>query len=310
LAEARALIDGKLRSVIRLTRWQEYFPFVIPVTLLGALLAIRSQNTTLDWRLAVVLVANILAVAYAFMINDIEDAPDDAREAHRAARNPVACGEITPRQGWLASGGVALIALVLYALAGIWPLIIGLLTLILCHLYSWKPVRLKAWPITDIVSHSLMLSGLLFLTGYFAYDQTPGLVWLVALAATLISVYGQLYNQLRDFEMDKAAGLNNTAIIIGERYAKWMMYGVVLLALLLIVYTILMHVIPFWLVIVPLVSVPPLVFLARRPKPGTAQRDMRGTVATDASGAMQTQVLLVANLTLAVWLVATMLHLA
>ncbi len=311
MTETIAVVNGKMRGVIRLTRWQEYLPFVFPVTLLGALLAVRSQNGTLDWRLAVVLLANVLAVAYAFMINDIEDAPDDAREAHRAARNPVACGEITPRQGWLASGGVALIALILYALAGVWPFVIGLLTVALCHLYSWKPIRLKAWPVTDILSHSLMLSGLLFLTGYFAYDQTPGLVWLVALAATLLSVYGQLYNQLRDFEMDKAAGLNNTAIIIGKRNAQWMMYSVVVVALLLMLYALIMHVIPLWIVIVPLVSIPALALLARRSAKTDAQaRDMRGSVATDASGAAQAQFMLVANLTLAVWLAAALLHLA
>lgn len=309
MAASITLMNGKLRSVVRLTRWQEFIPFVVPVTVLGALLAIRAQNVALDWRVAAVLIANILAVAYAFMINDIEDAPDDAREANRAARNPVACGEITPRQGWFVSGFVALLALVFYGLAGIWPLFIGVLTVILCHLYSWKPIRLKAWPVTDILSHSLMLSGLLFLTGYFAYDRTPGPVWLVALAATLISVYGQLYNQLRDFEMDKAAGLNNTAIIIGERNAKWMMYGVVALALLLIIYALAVQVIPLWIVAVPLVSVPILVILARRPARREATtRDMRGTVVTDASGAVQAQVLLVANLTLAVWLIAAVFH--
>ena len=58
----------------------------MPLTVLGALLAARPHDTLLDWRLAVVTLANILAVAYAFMINDIEDAPDDARDPDRAAR--------------------------------------------------------------------------------------------------------------------------------------------------------------------------------------------------------------------------------
>src|SRR5262245_2351198 len=168
-----------MRGVVRLTRWREYVPFVIPVTSLGAILAAQAHNTRLDWRLLVTILANILAVGYAFMINDIEDAPDDAREAGRAARNPVANGELTPRQGWVASLTVAAATLVLYGLAGIWPFIIGVLTLALSHCYSWKPIRLKAWPVTDIVSHSLMLSGLLFLAGYFAYGTEPGLVWLV-----------------------------------------------------------------------------------------------------------------------------------
>ncbi len=294
-------VGVKMRGVIRLTRWKEYVPFVIPVTALGAILAVQPQGIALDWRLGAVIVANILAVAYAFMINDIEDAPDDAREAHRAARNPVASGELTPIQGWLASGGVAAITLMLYALAGIWPFVIGLLTLALCHLYSWKPVRLKAWPVTDILSHSLMLSGLLFLSGYFAYGNNPGLVWLVALAATLISVYGQLYNQLRDYDMDKAAGLNNTAIVVGKRNAQLLMYSSVAVALLLMLYAVYMQVIPLWIVAVPLV-VAPIFMFTRVPK-----GDMRGGAAADASGNVQVQFLVLANLTIAVWLIAVML---
>ncbi|MEP7287134.1 MAG: prenyltransferase [Chloroflexota bacterium] len=298
-----SLVNGKVRGVIRLTRWREYVPFVIPLTVFGAILAAQPQNIALDWRLAVTLLANVLAVGYAFMINDIEDAPDDAREAARAARNPVASGELTPNQGWAASLTVAIVTLVLYAIVGVWPFIIGSLTLALSHFYSWKPVRLKAWPVTDIVSHSLMLSGLLFLSGYFAYGNNPGLVWLVAASATLISVYGQLYNQLRDYDMDVAAGLNNTAIVVGKRNARLLMYSSVAVAVALMLYAIYLQVIPLWIVSVPLL-VAPIFFFMRPPK-----TDMRGTAAADVSGNVQVQIVVLANITIAVWLFAIMLKL-
>ncbi len=297
-------VSLKMRGVLRLTRWREYVSFVIPVTSLGAILAAQAHNIELDWRLLVTILANILAVGYAFMINDIEDAPDDAREADRAARNPVACGELTPRQGWVASLAVAALTLVLYGLAGIWPFIIGALTLALSHCYSWKPIRLKAWPVTDILSHSLMLSGLLFLAGYFAYGTNPGLVWLVALAATLISVYGQLYNQLRDFEMDKAAGLYNTAIVVGKRNARLLMYSSVALALILLLYAIYVQVIPLWIMSVPLL-IAPIFYFVRTPT-----TDMRGAAIAEVSGTVQMQFLVLANTTIAVWLLAVMLRLA
>jgi 4-hydroxybenzoate polyprenyltransferase len=297
-------ITLKMRGVVRLTRWREYVPFVIPVTALGAILAAQPNSIPLDWRLAATILANILAVGYAFMINDIEDAPDDAREAARAARNPITCGELTPRQGWVASLTVAAITLVLYGLVGVWPFIIGSLTLGLAHLYSWKPVRLKAWPVTDVLAHSLMLSGLLFLAGYFAYGTNPGLVWLVALAATLLSAYGQLYNQLRDYDMDKAAGLYNTAIVVGKRNAQLLMYSSVAAALILMLYAIYVQVIPLWIVSVPLL-VAPIFFFIRSPK-----TDMRGGSAAELSGNVQVQFLILANTTIAVWLLAVMLRLA
>src|SRR5690606_41448835 len=54
----------------------------------------RSHNHPLDLRLVAVTAANILAVAYAFMINDIEDAPDDALDPARAAKNPITSGRL------------------------------------------------------------------------------------------------------------------------------------------------------------------------------------------------------------------------
>lgn len=293
----------KARGVVRLTRWKEFVPTTIPVTVVGAILAVQSnRGTAIDWRLIAVTLANCLAVAYAFMINDIEDAPDDAREADRASRNPVACGEVTPLEGWLASGGAALLALILFALAGLWPFVFGCLTLALSHMYSWKPIRLKAYPVTDFVSHSLMLSGLLFLAGYFTYHHSPGSVWFVALSVTLISCYGQLYNQLRDFDMDKMAGLKNTAIMVGKRNARFLMYSFVAVAASLLVYATVTAVFPLWIVLF-IAIVAPLVFFIIR-----SRTDARGTVNVDISGGMQWQFIILANAIVATWLIVTLLR--
>lgn len=289
------LID-QLRGLIQLTRWQEYMAFVIPLTILGALLAARPNETLLDWRLIAVTAANILAVAYAFMINDIEDAADDARDPDRAARNAIASGRVGLRVGYAACRVVAAATLILYALGGLTVLGIGLLTLLLSHLYSWRPVRLKAWPVTDIVSHSLMLSGLLLLAGYFLYDTQPGIVWFVAGGVTLISVYGQLYNQLRDYEMDKAAGLYNTAIILGEKNARRMMYLSIALAGACLLTAILQGAFPLWLGMVILLVIPISMFY--RPR-----TDMRGSAFVEISGSVQAQGLFILNAVIGAWLV-------
>jgi 4-hydroxybenzoate polyprenyltransferase len=288
-------VRSQIEGLVKLTRWKEYVPFVIPLTILGALLAAQTNNTSLDWRLVAVTLANILAVAYAFMINDIEDAPDDARDPARAARNPITMGEIGVRFGYAACRLVAAVTLLLYALGGGWVLVIGIVTILLSHLYSWRPVRLKAWPVTDVVSHSLMLSGLLLLAGYYVYHDSPGIVWFVALGATLISVYGQLYNQLRDFAMDKAAGLHNTAIVLGESQTKWLMYFSLALAGLCFVAAIFGGIFPLWLGLVVLVSIPISMFFR-------SQTDMRGGAALDASGAVQGQALIILNLIMFSWL--------
>jgi 4-hydroxybenzoate polyprenyltransferase len=294
----------KMRGVIRLTRWKEYVLFVVPVTVFGALLALHGTGGIPDWRLIAAVLANILVVAYAFMINDIEDAPDDAREADRAARNPIASGELTPREGWIATLLVGLVTLAMYAAIGTLPFVIGAVTLVLSHLYSWKPIRLKKWPVTDVVSHSLMLSGLLFLTGYFAYGTQPGPVWLMALGVTLVSSYGQLYNQIRDYDMDVAAGLRNTAIMVGKRNTQLLMYGAVLVALSLMALALTQGVMPLWVLIALAIAIPVFFLLVR------SDGDMRGTAAVDFSGNIQLKVMLVFNVAVLVWLVAAILRLA
>ncbi len=291
----KASVRVQLGGLIQLTRWKEYVPFVIPLTLLGALLAARPQNTLLDLRLVAVTAANILAVAYAFMINDIEDAPDDARDPDRAARNPITSGRLGVRVGYAACRIIAALTLILYAFGGLSVLGIGIGTLLLSHLYSWRPVRLKAWPVTDVVSHSLMLSGLLLLAGYFIYDAQPGIVWLVAAGATLASIYGQLYNQLRDYDMDKAAGLFNTAIILGENYTRKTMYFTIGLAGVCFLLAISQGVFPAWLGGVALIAAPISMFFR-------AQTDMRGGAAADVSGTVQAQAVFVFNSIMIVWL--------
>jgi 4-hydroxybenzoate polyprenyltransferase len=297
----KSSVRAQIRGLIRLTRWKEYVPFVIPLTVLGALLATRPNGILLDWRLVAVTAANILAVAYAFMINDIEDAPDDARDPARAARNPITMGEIGVRFGYAACRIVAAVTLILYALGGVSALLIGIATLLLSHFYSWRPVRLKAWPVTDVLSHSLMLSGLLLLAGYFIYHAEPGIVWFVAASVTLVSVYGQLYNQLRDYDMDKAAGLHNTAIILGENNTRRVMYMTIALAGVSLLVAVIQGVFPLQLGLVLLASIPVSMYF--RPK-----TDMRGTEAVEISGGLQIQALLIANLTIAAWLIWTVVN--
>lgn len=294
-------LSEQILGLVQLTRWREYVTFVIPLTILGALLAARPNDVLLDWRLVAVTLANILAVAYAFMINDIEDAPDDARDPDRAARNPITMGEIGVRFGYTACRLVAAVTLIAYALCGLEVFMIGVLTLLLSHLYSWRPVRLKAYPITDILSHSLMLSGLLLLAGYYVYDNQPGIVWFIAIGASLISAYGQLYNQLRDYDMDKAAGLKNTAIVLGEGNTRLAMYLSIGLAAACMLAAAVQGAFPLWLGLVIVVSIP-ISWLFRT---GT---DMRGAVTQEAGGMMQAQMLVVANLTIGAWLVEAIIR--
>lgn len=293
----QATLSDKMGGLVQLSRWQEHVPFVVPLTLMGALLALQTaaNGQGVDLRLLAVTAANILVVAYAFMINDIEDAPDDARDPDRARRNPVSSGRISVRAGYNACRAVAAVTMLLYLAGGTTVFIIGGATLLLSHLYSWKPVRLKAWPVTDIVSHSLMLSGLLIMAGYFTYHNAPGIAWFVIAAVTLYSVYGQLYNQIRDYEMDKAAGLKNTSIILGEQYTRYAIWLTIGLGVVCMLVAILQNAFPVWLGGAAVIGI--VVSLMFRPT-----GDMRGSTADVAGAALQIRALIVFNTIMLVWL--------
>jgi 4-hydroxybenzoate polyprenyltransferase len=238
--------------------------------------------------------ANLLAVTFAFMVNDIEDAPDDAQDRIRGAHNAVACGEISPRAGWVVSGLVGSLALVLFASINRETFAAGGLTLGLGLLYSWRPVRLKAFPAVDVLSHVLMLSSLLFLAGYFVYDAGPGRAWWAAAGVGLISAYGQLYNQLRDYDMDRSANLHNTASILGRQVTQRLMYVGLGAAGLCLGITVIMGLWPLWLMIVPLLMSPLLIF-------ARFCVDMRGTQAIDLSGHLQWGAMIIATTTILIW---------
>lgn len=211
-----------LSGIISLSRWKEQLPLAT-LTVLGALVAFSvSENTQLDWRLFFVTAANFLAVTFAFMINDVEDAEDDAKNFYSSKRNPVSNGTLDIKTAWIASLIVAALSIVFYAIASLdghpLVLVVGIVNVVLSLFYSWKPVRLKSSSIgLDILSHVLILSGMLVLTGYLTYStEFHTAILMMFLACVLGSAYGQLYNQIRDFETDQEAGIMNITIRMGK----------------------------------------------------------------------------------------------
>lgn len=294
-------MNNRLKKIIQLSRWQEFVPFTTILTWLAGLTAHQVYDAQLDWRLWLALVANLGAMAYAFMINEIEDAPDDARDPNRGLKNPIAAGELDTTTAWIAALGAFGVAFVGYAMLGTVPFVIGLMTLILAHLYSWRRVRLKARPLIDIISHALFLSALLYLGPFYIYADNLGKLWVLALGTFLISANGQLYNQERDFEADRAAGLHNTASVLGKQLTGYLATGTVVGFALCLLVSALMNVFPLWLAVVPLASAPVVFFLFRN-----QSTDMRGNITDDPLAQAQWQMLIIGNATLLVWLIVVL----
>lgn len=259
-------MNQTLRGIIKLTRFDEYIWFVIVTTALGA----AAAGGTFGWQWIVALLANWTAVGFAFMINDVEDAADDAMNPAKINRNPISCRMISPRVGYIASYATLIISALLYALLGTLPFIIGVISLLVGFLYSWRRVRIKSMPFVDLIIHCMMLAGFQFLPAYFAYTSVLNdKFWWPFIAIVSISMYGELFNELRDLEGDLKAGVKHTAAVLGENYSKLLanlLLAVGVIALFITLFVV--QLIPWWVLILMaaialILIVPPLLRVRR-----------------------------------------------
>lgn len=209
-----------LLGLIKISRLNEYFWVVIVTTTLGAIAA----SGVFGFKFMLVLIANWLVVGFAFIINDIEDADDDALDSDKVHRNPISCKLISKRIGYTFCLTTIILALTTLAFINLESLVGGVITLVLGFLYSFKGIRLKSTPVFDLITHSLMLAGMQVLLGYLAFSTTSlNKATLPFVAVTLISMYGALHNQLRDAVIDTKTKINNTVRLINIYKTKLLM---------------------------------------------------------------------------------------
>lgn len=282
-----------MNIILQLTRWRDHVPFVIPLTLIGALLAIYHSEAEPDSRLIIVVIGNVLAVSAAFIINDVVDAEDDALDPNKRLKNAISSGLTTQETGLRLFWGFTFAAMVLYMISGLWVTIWGAIGLSLAYLYSANPFRLKSRPVLDLLSHIFGAGGLPLMMGYFLYDNSPGVVWYVVASMSFMSLYGQFYNQMEDFDLDVAAGLRNTSIMIGKKTATFMMRLSVVIGMICLIIAGVNGAFPRWIGTVVIVSIMAMLLFPWH-------RDMRGNVAS--VDAVQVPALLTLNFTAFLWL--------
>lgn len=212
----------KFKALLDLTRWKEYYGKVIFITLLGGYVVKAPLISII-----ILLIANILNGAFAFMINDIADAEDDALDKKKRLRNPISSGRLSNDTAQFATFLTAFFSLVLYLFLGWRVFAYGLSGTVIGFLYSYRKVRLKTKPVVDFSSHGYFLGLVYFLTAVNLGAQIPHLrifIWL-GVPIYLISVTGSISNQIRDYHADRKAGLENSAKFIKfKKFKKLFFY--------------------------------------------------------------------------------------
>lgn len=227
----------KLSTLVKLTRYKEYYGADLLVTSFG----IYFVQPVEYYQILFIIIANFLSTAFAFMINDIEDADDDYKDSKRKKRNPISNGNLSRNEAYIGTLAVAVTSLFIYSSLNPLVFLFGATKIVLSLLYSWRKVRLKSMPVIDIVSQSLF--GLLsYLSALALYPSRVSFfdIVLIGGAIGLSAALGDIRAEIRDFKADQKSGLNNTARYLNLfPFKKYHNHAEIAVLLVIIVYFVL-----------------------------------------------------------------------
>lgn len=226
----------KIKGFIQLSRWYDLWDYTLALTLLALLFS----GNTFDLRFIAVYLANLCGQFFTFMINDVEDADDDAKNEKKRKRNPVSNKTLTKKEAYIASGITGIGSIVAFIILALRfnPLaiaIIAVTTIFFMFGYSYKGIRFKSMPVMDFLTHVYILAGAPYLLAYFCFKGNMDKIGLLGLViVVLVSVFGNLENQIKDFKVDRETNINNTSSYIGLKFAKLcqILCGILVLAVI------------------------------------------------------------------------------
>jgi 4-hydroxybenzoate polyprenyltransferase len=138
--------------------------------------------------------------------------------------------------------------------------VLFLIFLFLSYFYSAKPLRFKAIPVLDFSSNMLYI-----MPGIFAYNLAGGV--LPPLALVMAGYFHisamHLFSAIPDIDCDRSAGINTTAVVLGERRSLGLVTAFWSAFAVLVVYLADLHPLSFLVLAFPAF---PLILLADRRK--------------------------------------------
>lgn len=227
-------LKSKIIDFWAMTRWKYCVDFNIVLSFAGPILinAVKGSQI-IDGRILIIVMANFISLIFTFAINDVEDSEEDATDPKKKKRNPIAAGRISKSEGYMYLIFLFIINSLLYSILWIfsgnyWVLVAGILSMIVGFFYSYRRVRFKNLPVLDLISHSYMFAGGQFVVGLLSYVQlqdTSKYLFseysiLAFIILSFLSIYGQLENQRKDYDVDYKTQVRTTTVILGQKYAK------------------------------------------------------------------------------------------
>jgi 4-hydroxybenzoate polyprenyltransferase len=236
-----------LNVLSALTRFTDFIFLVSVSTLLG----IISSNGSLVWQFWLVLVANWLSVGFANLRSSITEAPKDVLEEPKIYPNPIAEGRISPGKAQLGAILFGILALCSFIFLGWKVAIFGVMGLLLGWLYSRKGFQFKAIPFIGLLSNTVIVVGIPFLTAFFTFHDQVNQNWLFPFLLMLcLNLYLDLFVELQELRTPSAAQIKTTAMILGVKTCRIVMLLILSTGIICgLVTFIFLDMIPLWVVI-------------------------------------------------------------
>ncbi|MCA2218347.1 UbiA family prenyltransferase [Jidongwangia harbinensis] len=181
---------------------------------LGSVLATRTWLPPAGTRaesLAALLVLGPLVWTAVLAVNDRHDLPSDRRNPRKATA-PLVSGALTVADLTRWYAGSVLAALAVAAMAGPAFLTGTALVLLLGHLYSAPPVRLKARPGADVAVNALVVGVLGPLAGWSLHRPVGAYPLVLAVLGLLLAAALYLPTTVLDADADRFAGDATSAV--------------------------------------------------------------------------------------------------
>ena len=185
--------------------------------LLGACLGSGGLHERELGRTALLLLGSLALTAHVFLANDWADHERDARDHRRPSARVDGYGIQRDKLGRIAIA-VLLLANVLLASVGTWPVLFGDGIAVLSLLYSCSPRLGKSTPVAASLNH-LVGGALHFLLGYSVAHAVGATGIAVSLFFGLVFAAGHLNQEVRDYEADRVNGVGTVAVSFGPRQA-------------------------------------------------------------------------------------------
>jgi len=214
--------------MLRIKDWIKFYPLF---PLAGAYLAGGGPDQT-----ALVLMAYICLISYAFVVNNYFDAEIDRQHRRKvqSGTNPLAAGRVGKKGVIFLMSGLVTVPLVLSIRLDPAGVLFVVINLVLLTAYSASRIRLKERYLADAVSHGLMFGALPFLSGFLLCggDLSRGII-LISLLCFILGCEALIAHQIVDYEEDLGS-TTTTVTRIGQKGGLLMLGGLAALSLVFI----------------------------------------------------------------------------